>query len=129
MPLNKVLVIGGGPAGMMSAFAAASQGASVTLIEQNNMLGKKLLITGKGRCNVTNFSSEEELIAQVVTNPKFLYSAFSAFNAYDAYAMFEEWGVPLKIERGNRVFPESDRAADVRNAMKRVPFRIKSLWL
>ena len=124
MPLNKVLVIGGGPAGMMSAFAAASQGASVTLIEQNNMLGKKLLITGKGRCNVTNFSSEEELIAQVVTNPKFLYSAFSAFNAYDAYAMFEEWGVPLKIERGNRVFPESDRAADVRNAMKRAIERV-----
>ncbi len=117
--MNKIIVIGGGPAGMMAAYAAATQGASVTLIEQNNMLGKKLLITGKGRCNVTNFSSEEELISQVVTNPKFLYSAFNAFNAYDAYALFEEWGVPLKIERGNRVFPESDRAADVRNAMKR----------
>lgn len=104
---------------MMAAYAAAKAGAAVTLIEQNNILGKKLLITGKGRCNVTNFSSEEELISQVVTNPKFLYSAFSAFNAYDAYAFFEEQGVPLKIERGNRVFPESDRAVDVRNAMRR----------
>lgn len=104
---------------MMAAYAAASAGASVALIEQNNILGKKLLITGKGRCNVTNFASEEELISQVVTNPKFLYSAFSSFNAYDAYALFEEWGVPLKIERGNRVFPVSDRAADVRNAMKK----------
>ena len=117
--MKRIVVVGGGPAGMMAAYIAAKEGASVTLIEQNNMLGKKLLITGKGRCNVTNFSSEEELIGQVVTNPKFLYSAFNAFNAYDAYAFFEEWGVPLKIERGNRVFPESDRAADVRNAMKR----------
>lgn len=117
--MEKIVVLGGGPAGMMAAYSAAKNGALVTLIEQNNILGKKLLITGKGRCNVTNFSSEEELISQVVTNPKFLYSAFSAFNAYDAYAFFEEQGVPLKIERGNRVFPESDRAVDVRNAMRR----------
>ncbi len=117
--MYKVTVLGGGPAGMTAAYAAASAGASVTLIEQNDILGKKLLITGKGRCNVTNFAPEDELISQVVTNPKFLYSAFSAFSAYDAYAFFEEWGVPLKIERGNRVFPESDRAADVRNAFKK----------
>lgn len=104
---------------MMAAITAAQAGASVVLIEQNRILGKKLLITGKGRCNVTNFSSEEELIGNVVTNSKFLYSAFSAFNAYDTYAKFEEWGVPLKIERGNRVFPESDRAVDIRNAMRR----------
>lgn len=104
---------------MMAADAAAEQGASVTLIEQNSILGRKLLITGKGRCNVTNFCEEKELIANVVTNPKFLYSAFSSFNAYDAYAYFEECGVPLKIERGNRVFPESDRAADIRNAMEK----------
>lgn len=109
---------------MMAAIHAASEGAAVTLIEQNNILGKKLLITGKGRCNVTNFCSEEELISQVVTNPKFLYSAFAAFNAYDAYAFFEDQGVPLKIERGNRVFPDSDRAADVRNAMKRAMERL-----
>ena len=115
----RVVVIGGGPAGMMAAITAAQAGASVVLIEQNRILGKKLLITGKGRCNVTNFSSEEELIGNVVTNSKFLYSAFSAFNAYDTYAKFEEWGVPLKIERGNRVFPESDRAVDIRNAMRR----------
>ncbi len=117
--MKRVIVLGGGPAGMMAALEAAVGGGDVTLIEQNEILGRKLLITGKGRCNVTNFSSEDELIAQVVRNPKFLYSAFAAFNAYDAYAFFEELGVPLKIERGNRVFPESDRAADVRNAMKR----------
>lgn len=103
---------------MMAAIKAA-EAAEVLLIEQNEILGKKLLITGKGRCNVTNFCSEEELISQVIHNPKFLYSAFSAFNAYDAYAFFEEQGVPLKIERGNRVFPASDRAADIRNAMRR----------
>lgn len=102
---------------MMAADAAADCGASVTLIEQNKILGKKLLITGKGRCNVTNFCDENELISQVISNPKFLYSAFSSFNSYDAYAFFEESGVPLKIERGNRVFPESDRAVDVRNAL------------
>lgn len=116
--MKKVAVVGGGPAGMMAAIAAAKT-ADVLLFEQNNMLGRKLLITGKGRCNVTNFCAEEELIAQVVRNPKFLYSAFHTFNAYDAYASFEEWGVPLKIERGNRVFPVSDRSSDVRDAMKR----------
>ncbi len=117
--MKKIIVVGGGPAGMMAAYSAATAGAQVTLIEQNRIMGKKLLITGKGRCNVTNFSSKEELISQVVHNPKFLYSSFSSFNAYDAYAFFEEWGVPLKIERGNRVFPVSDRAADVRNALLR----------
>ncbi len=116
--LKKIAVVGGGPAGMMAAITAAKT-AKVLLFEQNNILGRKLLITGKGRCNVTNFCSEEELISQVIHNPKFLYSAFSAFNAYDAYASFEEWGVPLKIERGNRVFPISDRSSDVRDALKR----------
>ena len=116
--MKKVAVVGGGPAGIMAAIAA-SKTAEVLLFEQNNMLGRKLLITGKGRCNVTNFCSEEELISQVIHNPKFLYSAFSAFNAYDAYASFEEWGVPLKIERGNRVFPASDRSSDIRDALKR----------
>ncbi len=116
--MKKIIVLGGGPAGMMAAYTAASNGAETLLIEQNEILGRKLLITGKGRCNVTNFSSEEELIGQIVNNRKFLYSAFNAFNAYDAYGFFEENGVPLKVERGNRVFPVSDRAADVRNAMK-----------
>ena len=116
--MKKIFVLGGGPAGLMAAISAAEQGAAATLIEQNNILGRKLLITGKGRCNVTNFCPEDELISNVVTNAKFLYSAFSAFSAYDAYAFFEENGVPLKIERGNRVFPESDRAADVRNALR-----------
>lgn len=122
--MKRVIVIGGGPAGMMAAYAAASAGAKTTLIEKNNMLGRKLLITGKGRCNVTNFCGEEELVSQVVSNPKFLYSAFSAFNAYDSYAFFEEQGVPLKIERGNRVFPESDRAVDIRDALKNAILRV-----
>ena len=117
--MRRVIVIGGGPAGMMAAEAAAEQGAEVVLIEQNSILGKKLLITGKGRCNVTNFCAENELVEQVVTNPKFLYSAFASFNAYDAYAYFEEAGLSLKIERGNRVFPLSDRAADVRNVIEK----------
>lgn len=117
--MKNIIVIGGGPAGLMAAITAAECGGKVTLIEKNNMLGRKLLITGKGRCNVTNFCDEEELIQRVVSNPKFLYSAFAAFNAYDAYAFFEERGVPLKIERGNRVFPESDRAADVRDCFKK----------
>ena len=116
--MKNVLVIGGGPAGMMAAYAAAKNGARVQLVERNKVLGKKMLITGKGRCNVTNFCDEEDLIAQVVSNRKFLYSSFASLNAYDAYALFEEWGVPLKIERGNRVFPVSDKAADVRNAMR-----------
>lgn len=117
--MKRIIVVGGGPAGMMAAYSAAKSGAFVTLIEQNNILGKKLLITGKGRCNLTNFSSEDEIIAQVVTNPKFLYSSLAGLSAYDVYALFEEWGVPLKIERGNRVFPDSDRAVDVRNAMRK----------
>ena len=117
--MKKIIVLGGGPAGMMAAESAAGQGAAVALIEQNRILGKKLLITGKGRCNITNFCSETDLIGQVVTNPKFLYSAFSAFSAYDTYAFFENLGVPLKVERGNRVFPLSDRASDVRDALKR----------
>ncbi len=104
---------------MMAAGKAAETGAAVTLIEQNRILGRKLLITGKGRCNVTNFCDENELISNVVHNPKFLYSAFSTFNSYDAYAFFEELGVPLKVERGNRVFPSSDAAADVRNGLRR----------
>ena len=111
--MKKIVVVGGGPAGLMAAITAAKSGGSVSLIEQNNMLGRKLLITGKGRCNITNFSPEDELISQVVTNPKFLYSAFNAFNAYDAYAFFEEQGVPLKIERDffrNRLGPQMCRS-------------------
>ena len=109
---------------MMAAIAAAGRGAQVTLIEPNERLGKKLNITGKGRCNVTNNCTEEALLQNIPRNGKFLYSSFSAFNSQDAMAFFEELGVPLKTERGNRVFPVSDRAADVIDALF---FRMKKL--
>lgn len=109
---------------MMAAVSAAERGASVTLLEPNERLGKKLNITGKGRCNVTNDAPPEELMANIPRNGKFLYSAFSRFNAQDAMAFFEELGVPLETERGNRVFPVSGRAFDVSAALER---RLKKL--
>jgi predicted Rossmann fold flavoprotein len=111
--------VGGGAAGMMAAIFAAEQGAEVTLLEPNERLGKKLNITGKGRCNVTNNADIETLMANTPKNGKFLYSAFSKFDGRDAMAFFEKIGVPLKTERGNRVFPVSDRAFDVSGALER----------
>ena len=116
---NEIAVVGGGAAGMMAAIAAAERGARVTLLEPNERLGKKLNITGKGRCNVTNNCSMEELLANIPRNGRFLWSAFSRFNAQDAMAFFEELGVSLKTERGNRVFPQSDRSFDVSGALER----------
>ena len=121
---KEVLVIGGGAAGMMAAVSAAERGASVTLLEPNERLGKKLNITGKGRCNLTNHAGLEEFMANVPRNGKFLYSAFSLFTSQDTMAFFEDLGVPLKIERGGRVFPVSDRAFDVSAALER---RLKKL--
>ena len=112
------IIIGGGPAGMFAAITAAQQGQKVLLLERNDRLGKKLLITGKGRCNVTNDSGVADCVAQVPGNGRFLYSAFSAFTPQDTMALFEELGVPLKTERGKRVFPVSDRAADVVHALE-----------
>ena len=111
-------MIGGGAAGMMAAVSAAERGARVTLLEPNERLGKKLNITGKGRCNVTNNCSMAELLANIPRNGRFLWSAFSRFNAQDAMAFFEELGVPLKTERGNRVFPESDHSSDIIRALE-----------
>ena len=124
--MNKrvVVVVGGGAAGMMAAICAAEQGAAVTLLEPNERLGKKLNITGKGRCNVTNNAGLEMLLANVPRNGKFLYSSFSAFDGQDTMAFFEQLGVPLKTERGNRVFPVSDRAFDISAALER---RLKAL--
>lgn len=118
MKSNKVVVIGGGPAGMMAAGVAAQNGASVILFEKNDKVGRKLLITGKGRCNITNYCDNDEFISNIVTNPRFLYSAINSFSTYDTVAFFEDLGVGTKVERGNRVFPVSDKAADVCDAMK-----------
>lgn len=113
-----IVVVGGGAAGMMAACTAARRGASVILIERNAQLGVKINITGKGRCNVTNDSEPETLIKNTLTNGRFLYSAFAAMSAQDTMAFFEKIGVPLKVERGKRVFPVSDRARDVSGALK-----------
>ena len=118
--MSRVIVIGGGAAGMMAAYAAASCGHSVVLLEQNEKLGKKLFITGKGRCNVTNACEREKLFENVVSNPKFLYSAFSEFDNGDLMELLRRAGCPLKVERGERVFPVSDHASDVTAALTRL---------
>lgn len=113
MPKPKVAVIGAGAAGLMAAGAAAQAGASVMLIEKNPKVGRKLMITGKGRCNLTNNCDVRTFIENVPVNGRFLYSALNRFNPYDTMEFFEGLGLKLKTERGNRVFPESDRAVDV----------------
>lgn len=112
-----LIVIGGGAAGMMAAITAARDGADVCLIERNQKLGRKLYITGKGRCNVTNHCAPEEVLAATPRNSKFLYSAMSQTTPGDVERFFEQLGVKLKVERGNRVFPVSDKAADVIDAL------------
>lgn len=117
--MKKVIVIGGGAAGMMAAIQSAICGNEVIILEKNEKVGKKLFITGKGRCNITNACDISDLFSQVVTNPKFLYSAFYSFSNDDTIRFFENLGVPLKIERGNRVFPVSDKSSDVIRALER----------
>lgn len=117
--MNRVIVVGGGPAGMLAAVAAAEKGSRVTLYEKNEKLGKKLFITGKGRCNVTNACETEDLFANVMSNPKFLYSAFYSFDNRRVMDFFEKAGCPLKIERGERVFPVSDHSSDVIKALQK----------
>ncbi|MBR1651528.1 MAG: NAD(P)/FAD-dependent oxidoreductase [Lachnospiraceae bacterium] len=118
--MSNVCVIGGGPAGMMAAIAAADKGHSVVLLEKNEKLGKKLFITGKGRCNVTNGADVETLLSNVVTNKKFLYSAFYSFDNQALMDMIEKAGCPLKTERGERVFPVSDHSSDIIKAFERI---------
>ncbi len=114
------VVIGAGAAGMMCAGTAAELGCGkIALIEKNNIYGKKLLITGKGRCNVTNNCDVRTLVENTVRNGRFLYSAFSSFSSYDTMSFFEELGVSLKTERGNRVFPVSDKSSDITEALKK----------
>lgn len=117
--MRQIIVVGGGAAGMMAAVAAGAAGARVTLLEKNEKLGKKIYITGKGRCNLTNAAPMREVQAQVVSNPRFLYSAFQAFTNEDTMRLFEAAGCPLKVERGDRVFPVSDHASDVIRALER----------
>lgn len=117
--MSSVIVVGGGAAGMMAAAAAADRGDGVCLIEKNEKLGKKLFITGKGRCNVTNAADMETLLANVCSNPKFLYSAFYDFDNRAVMDFLEQAGCPLKTERGDRVFPVSDHSSDVIAAFQR----------
>ncbi len=117
--MAKTIVIGGGAAGMMAAYAAAMCGNEVSLYEKNEKLGKKVYITGKGRCNVTNACETQDLLGNIVTNPKFMYSPIYTFDNNMVQSFMEEWGCPLKTERGNRVFPQSDKSYDVINALIR----------
>ena len=117
MGTNRVIVAGGGAAGMMAAITAARAGADVLLLEPNDKVGRKLYITGKGRCNVTNNCGRDELTAAILRNGKFLYSSFDRFGSAETMAFFEGLGVKLKTERGSRVFPVSDRAADIVDAL------------
>lgn len=117
--MSKVLIIGGGAAGMMAGVFAARNHHEVHILEKNEKLGKKVFITGKGRCNVTNACDTEELFPAMMSNPKFLYSSFYSFTPQDVMEFFEEAGVPLKVERGNRVFPQSDHSSDIIRALER----------
>lgn len=118
--MSSVIVVGGGAAGMMAAYAAAECGHKVLLIEKNEKLGKKLFITGKGRCNVTNACEQDKLFENIVSNPKFLYSAFYDFDNRQMMDLIEKAGCPLKVERGERVFPVSDHSSDIIAAMERL---------
>ncbi len=116
--MRKIIIIGGGAAGLIASATAAKRGEDVTVIEKNSRPARKVMITGKGRCNVTNACFDlDDLINNVVTNKRFMYSAFSSFMPYDTIALIEEMGVPTKIERGNRVFPESDKSVDIVDAL------------
>lgn len=117
--MSRVIVVGGGAAGMMAAYSAAIAGHQVTLLEKNEKLGKKIYITGKGRCNFTNASDMETILQNVVSNPKFMYSAFYTFSNESVMDFFETNGMPYKVERGNRVFPVSDHSSDVIRTFER----------
>lgn len=137
--MSKVIIIGGGAAGMTAAIAAAGNGHETILLEQNEKLGKKLFLTGKGRCNVTNACEVEKFFENVISNPKFLYSAFYDFDNHQIMTLLEEAGCPLKIERGERVFPVSDHSSDVIAALQRelkkrqveirLHTKVKKLWM
>jgi Predicted flavoproteins len=116
----KVIVVGGGAAGMLAGIAATKQGAKVIVFEKMPNIGRKLLITGKGRCNITNACTTQELIKQLPGNGRFLYGAFSQFSNHDMVELLESHGLKTKVERGGRVFPVSDRAMDVVDKLREI---------
>ncbi len=118
--MRRIVIVGGGAAGLMAAYYAAEAGASVTLLERNEKLGKKIYITGKGRCNVTNAAEKEAFMKQIVRNPRFMYASLSCLDNFGLMSLIESAGVPLKTERGERVFPESDKASDITFALERL---------
>ena len=122
--MRKIIVIGGGAAGLLAAYTSATQGNSVVLLEKNEKLGKKIYITGKGRCNLSNYISVNDFFTNITTNPKFLYSSINFFSPYDVYDFFEKNGLKLKVERGNRVFPLSDKASDVTKILEKLLIRV-----
>lgn len=124
--MKKVLIIGGGAAGMIAAIIAARKGHKVELFEKNNKLGKKLYITGKGRCNITNNCDMEQLFEMVISNPKFLYSAFYTFSNDFTIQFFNELGLKTKVERGGRVFPNSDKSSDVIKVLEQEMRKLKA---
>lgn len=115
----KVCVVGGGASGLVASLLIAQRGHEVVLLEKNEKLGKKIYITGKGRCNLTNAVTGNEFLQNIVTNPKFVMSSEVRFNSNDTMELFEDLGVPLKVERGDRVFPKSDKASDITKALER----------
>ncbi len=117
--MRRIIVVGGGASGLFAAYSAAVQGNSVVLLEKNEKLGKKIYITGKGRCNLTNYITVSDFFNNVPTNPKFLYSSVNFFSPSDVYSFFENNGLKLKVERGNRVFPQSDKASDVTKTLEK----------
>lgn len=117
--MYNVIIIGGGAAGMMAAYSAKDNNNNVILLEKNEKLGKKIYITGKGRCNLTNDISVQDYVKNVISNPKFTYACLSAFSPFDTQNFFTEHGLKLKVERGGRVFPQSDKASDVTKTLER----------
>ena len=125
----KVIVVGGGPSGMIAAITSAQNGNNVIIIERNKFLGKKILVTGKGRCNVTSSIDMDDFIKNIPGNGKFLYSSFQNFTNKDIVNILEKNGVKLKVERGNRYFPVSDRAEDVRVCLENEVRKYKSIQI
>ena len=121
--MSRIIIVGGGAAGLMAAGTAAELGADVTVFEKNKRVGRKLCITGKGRCNITNNCTQNVFIENVNTNPRFMYSAISNFDCSDTMDFFEGLEVSLKTERGNRVFPVSDKATEVVSALERFAYK------